>query len=283
MPKFTFNGVELQYNLFTGGSNNFDGKYTPLSRDTISRSNDRLDGGAYDNGSNPGSGFSLYGIDISETTTGKTYILIPNNGKVTDTAPTWAKGITVQGHGGGGGGGGGGGRSWAKWAGDAESYGGTGGSGGYGGYGYIRRNVNGGQNIIFQAGAGGGGGNAGANETSPNNNAHGGAGGAGGAGHESYVNIANVKLSCGLGGGGGSGGGRPAHVNDTQAGIKTGGGDGAPGHDATGANIYWNNTYLQYSHNKVNGGTNMKGGSNGNGGVIIYRWNTATVTEYHTT
>ena len=295
MPKFTFKDVELKDNLFRGGTNNFDGKYTPLDRNTTSISNDRLDGGS---GASSSSGFSLYGIDISTTTEGTTHVVGSSN---QINAPSWAKGITVQGIGGGGGGGGGGGNTCAWYAGDNWSKGGTGGVGGKGGFGYLRVNVSVGDSIIFSPGNGGGGGGAVPNRSSPNNDLNWGyTGGGGGNGNASNVRIQDATYNVGNGGNGGGGGKGGNQVLDNWAGQRNAGGDGGPGGSGPASITGWNNTIISSHANHAGGGTakntghgDWRGnnnrtdgkyygysnaGSGGHNGNIIYRWNTSNVT-----
>jgi len=298
MPKFTFKNVELNYRIFKGGSNNFDGKYTPLDRNTTSISNDRLDGGR---GASSSSGFSLYGEDISKTTEGMTHTV---NANTKITAPEWAKGITIQGIGGGGGGGSGGGNTAAWYYGDNKSRGGTGGAGGKGGFGYLRRNVSVGDSIEFIPGNGGAGGAAVSNSSSPNNNIHAGnPGKAGGKGNASNVIIQSTPYNVGNGGNGGNGGKGGNRVEDAWAGQESGGSSGNIGNSGPGETSGWNNTTLISIYNSAPGGTSKSSGdsgwrgnnnnnsgqyygtsnpgSDGNYGRITYRWNTSTVSYYH--
>ena len=295
MPKFTFKNVELNDNLFKGGTNNFDGKYTPLDRNTTSISNDRLDGGSDAISS---SGYSIDDTDISTTTEGTTHTV---NATKTITAPSWAKGITVQGIGGGGGGGGGGGNTVAWYAGDNWSRGGNGGLGGKGGFGYARVNVSGGDSITFSPGNGGGGGSAVPNRSSPNNDLNWGyPGGGGGNGNASNVIIQGTAHNVGNGGYGGGGGKGGNQVLDNWAGQERSGYPGGAGGSGPASITGWNNTIISSHANHASGGTpksvgygNWRGnnptayykyygysnaGSGGHNGNIIYRWNTSNVT-----
>ena len=300
MPKFTFKEVELNDHIFKGGSNNFDGKYTPLDRNTTSISNDRLDG---DSGASSSSGFSLYGKDISTTTEGMTHTVNANTPNKTITVPIWAKGITIQGIGGGGGGGSGGGNTAAWYHGDNKSRGGTGGPGGRGGFGYLRRNVSPWYSITFIPGNGGAGGAGVPNRSSPNNNIeYGNPGKEGGNGNASKVKIQNATFDVGLGGNGGNGGKGGNRVLDAWAGQMTTGSPGNSGNSGSVSLSGWNNTTLNSSYNYASGGTSKSSGgggwrgnnnnnsgqyygtsnpgSNGNDGRFIYRWNTSTVSAY---
>ena len=286
MPKFTFKTVELNNNIFYTGNDNFGGKYTPLSRRFTTTKNDSLHGGG--NNATISSGYSLDSKDISKTTEAREYFV--NAGQdVKKNAPNWARGITVQGHGGGGGGGGGGGNSIAWWAGDAWSYGGQGGSGGSGGYGYLRKSVNAGQEVRIIAGTYGTGGGGGSNSSSPNNNADGNDGGNGNNGNSSNVYVGSWYV-VGVGGNKGFTGSGGNKVYDNQAGYKGTGAPGTPGNSGKGPNEEWNNVALAPLHNQAGGG-NRSGswygtanpGGDGEGGRVIYKWNTSAHTTYHST
>ena len=286
MPKFMFKTVELNNNIFNTGNDNFGGKYTPLSRTlhTGSYSNDRLDGGTF----RDWSGYLLNGVDISTTTKGITHQV---NSTVTITAPNWAKGLTVQGHGGGGGGGGAGGNSRAWWGYDAWSYGGAGGAGGRGGYGYLRVNVTSNQTFAITIGNGGGGGGRGSNSSSPNNNAAGSPGNPGGNGGDTYVTHGwGGYYLLGRGGGGGGGGTAGQRVYDSWSGNFGVGTYGANGSNGRAKDSNWNNTAVDGLHNNASGGNGGNGwynntppnsGASGNYGRAIYRWNTSTVEVTH--
>jgi|SaaInlStandDraft_6_1057023.scaffolds.fasta_scaffold01533_10 hypothetical protein len=277
MPKFTFKNVELNNNIFNTGNDNFGGKYTPLSRTLHNGpfSNDRLDGGTL----KTSSGYLLNGTDISTTTKGITHEVNDSNSIY---PPAWAKGLTVQGHGGNGGSGGAGGNSRAWWGYDAWSWGGAGGSGGYGGYGYLRVNVNENDSFYITIGNGGSGGGRGSNHSSPDNNAHGDPGKPGSRGGDTTIG----QWTIGTGGGGGGGGIAGRKVYDNWSGNFGISPAGAHGSNGRAKEYNWNNTALDGVHTSVNGGSTSNGwynntppgsGKNGNKGRVIYRWNTSTV------
>ena len=286
MPKFTFKNAELNNDLFKGGTNNFDGKYTPLTRTTASKSNDRLDGGS---GASSSSGYSIDDTDISTTTEGTTHIV---ENSTTIDAPSWAKGITVQGHGAGGGGGGGGGNSIAWWYGDHYARGGDGGDGGVGGYGYLRKDVNENQGCTITIADGGGGGINGWNSHSPNNNAEGSPGSPGGNADDTTITIGDDEYIVGNGGNGGGRGLGALYVRDNQAGYRGARDTGGSGNTSGLVKSDWNNSILVELHIPAPGGKKGRGwynasdqrptpGQPGNKGKVIYRWNTSPVEEEH--
>tara|TARA_B110000879_G_scaffold8209_1_gene10511 strand:- start:3106 stop:3984 length:879 start_codon:yes stop_codon:yes gene_type:complete len=284
---FKFKGFTIEGTVFPSGTDNFNGRYTPLTRTLPAKSNDRLDGGGTGSGNVGFSGYQLNYVDICSTTKGQTHTV---NSSRHIYKPTWANGISIQGHGGGGGGGGGGGNAVAYWGYDARAYGADGGDGGEGGYGYLSYNGISPQ-IYVEIGAGGAGGHAGSNDSSPNNWAQGNGGGGGGAGGTTYVNIGtlNYALTLGRGGNGGGAGTGSVRVNDDDDGTW-----GAPtagaGGNANGAPLSnaWNNADLEGLHNRASHGGNgnewnqnangaPRPGSGGNTGKAIYRWITSDV------